>query len=221
MIEINIGATIVSNGREIGRIERVILDRNTFEVTHLVARHGSLIHLRHILVPLAWVVDSTHDRVRTDRSESEFEALPNFETQHYVSLDHLDEEQWEHPRSKIRPTDWINYLVPLVANALGDPYHSPGIVVTNDLMTPAESSIQRGLPVESNDGHRIGEILEVLLTKPDWRLTAVIISRGLVRPHPLRVPADWIAIVQHDRIVLNRSKHQFEDWASQSRESVN
>ncbi|MBK9708744.1 MAG: hypothetical protein IPO77_17585 [Acidobacteria bacterium] len=40
MIEINIGASIESEGREIGRIERVILDRTSFEATHLVIRHG-------------------------------------------------------------------------------------------------------------------------------------------------------------------------------------
>lgn len=215
MIEINIGAEVVCDGHEIGRIERVILDHGSFEVAHLVVRHGGALHPRHILMPVNWVVSSGHDRVTTDHSVSELESLPNFETRHYVGLDHLDEERWEHPRSKIRPTDWINYLVPLVANAFGDPYHTPGVVVTNQLMEATENAIGRGLPVETSDEHKVGAVAEVLLSKPDWRLSAIIITQGLVVSHPVKIPADWISLIQSDRIVLNRSREQFESWAGE------
>lgn len=215
MIEINIGVMVESHGQEVGRIERVILDRNSYEATHLVIRHGSPLHTRHIVMPVSWIAGSGHDRVRIERSESDINGLPNFEMQHYVSLDHLDEEQWEHPRSLIRPTDWINYFVPLVANAFGDPFHTQGVVVTNQLLSATESAIGRGLPVESNDEHKLGEVQEVLLSEPDWRLSGIVIARGFVLTHPLRIPGDWIALIQRDRIVLNRTKQQFEDWAKE------
>ena len=214
MIEINIGALVESHGDEIGTVERIILDHNSFEATHLVIRHGTGLHVRHILMPVNWITTANHDRVVIGRSVAEFAALPNFETQHFVSLDHLDEEQWEHPRSKIRPTDWINYLLPLVANAFGDPFHTPGVVVTNQLMEATENAIGRGLPVETNDGQKVGEVAEVLLSQPDWRLSGLIISRGRIVSHPpVRVPADWVLLIQSDRIVLNRSQEQFEAWA--------
>ena len=215
MIEINIGAMVENGGGEIGRIERIILDHNSFEAAHLVIRHGGGLHPRHILMPVNWVVAANHDRVVIERSVAEFEALPNFETQHFVSLDHLDEEQWEHPRSKIRPTDWINYLLPLVANAFGDPFHTPGVVVTNQLLEATENATGRGLPVETSDEHKVGEVAEVLLSKPDWRLSALIISAGRVTSQPIRIPADWIGIIQSDRIMLNRNREQFESWAQE------
>ena len=218
MIEINIGTVVESHQEEIGLIERVILDHNSFEAAHLVIRRGGSLHPRHILMPVDWIVSASHDRLRIERSVAELEALPNFETQHYVSLDHLDEEQWEHPRSRIRPTDWINYLVPLVANAFGDPYHTPGIVVTNQLMEATENAIVRGLPVESSDETMVGEVAEVLLSKPDWRLSALVITQGVGTAKTLRVPADWIAIIQSDRILLNRNREQFESWAREQEE---
>ena len=35
------GRRVESGGREVGRVERVVLDRGTFEATHLVVRHGA------------------------------------------------------------------------------------------------------------------------------------------------------------------------------------
>lgn len=212
MIEINIGAAVESMGREVGRVEQVILDRESFEATHLVIKHGGPLNARHLLMPLNWVVGAERNRVRIDRSDDQLSALPNFEMQHYVRLDQLDQEHLEHPRSKIRPADWINYFVPFVANAFGEPYRPPGVVVTDQLLSTSESPIKRGLPVESSDGYKVGEIHEMLLSEPDWRLSGIIITRGFVLKHPMRVAADWVARIERERIVLNRSKQQVEDW---------
>ncbi len=215
MIEINIGASVESNGRDVGRIERVVLDRESYEATHLVIRQGGPLNPRHLLMPVGWVTGSEHSKVRIDRSEDEVTALPNFEVQHYVRLDQLDQEHSEHPRSKVKPADWINYFVPLIANAFGDPLHTPGVVVTDQLLSPSENAVRRGLPVESSDGHKLGEVQEVLLNETDWGLSGIIIARGFVLKHPMRVPADWVSMIERERIVLNRSKHQVVEWERQ------
>ncbi|QQS45715.1 MAG: hypothetical protein IPM66_17520 [Acidobacteriota bacterium] len=218
MIEINIGATVESGGRDVGRVERVILDRDNFEATHLVVRHGGALNPVHVLMPLGWIAGSEHDKVLINRAPAELENLPRFEIQHYVRLDELDQEQLEHPRSKIKPSDWINYFVPLVANAFGDPLHTPGIVVTDQMLAPNESAIRRGLPVESSDFHKIGEVHEVTFSEPDWRLSGLIIARGvMVMTYHMKIPADWVARLEKDRILLNRSKEQIEDWEKQQK----
>ena len=215
MMEINIGAVIESRGHEVGRIEQVVLDRESYEATHLVVKHGGALNVRHLLLPLGWVVGSEHDRVRIDRRADEVAALPNFSVQHYARLDQLEQEQLAHPRAKIKPADWINYFVPLMANAFGDPYHPPGVVVTDELLAPSENAIPRGLPVESSDGHKLGEVQEVLLSEPDWRLSGIVMARGFLLKHPMRVPADWVSRIEGKRIVLNRSKQQVADWERQ------
>jgi uncharacterized protein YrrD len=215
MLEINIGAAIENRGQEIGRVERVVLDRNSYEATHLVVKQGGLLNSRHVLMPFDWVTGSEHDRVLIDRGEDEIEELPNFEMQHYLRLDQLEEEHVEHPRSSIKPSDWINYVVPFVANAFGEPYHPPGVVVTDQLLSNSESAVNRGLPVESSDGHKVGEVHEVLLNETDWRLSGIVITRGFILKHPMRVPADWVSSIGRDRIALNRSRQQLEDWERQ------
>jgi len=217
MLEINIGAAIESQGREVGRIEQVVLNRDSYEATHLVVKQGGLLNARHLLMPFDWVVGSEHDRILIDRTDEEISELPNFEMQHYVRLDQLDEEQLEHPRSLIKPSDWINYVVPFVGNAFGDPYHPPGVVVTDQLLSTSETAVNRGLPVESSDGHKVGEVHEVLLSQPELRLSGVVITRGFVLKHPMRVPGDWVAGIERDRITLNRSKQQVEDWERQQK----
>jgi sporulation protein YlmC with PRC-barrel domain len=218
MIEINIGAVIESRGQEVGRIERIVLDRGSYEATHLVIKHGGPLSARQILMPVGWVVRTRHDRVWIEHTAAELTALADFEVQHYARLDELGREELKHPRSKVRPTDWINYFVPLVANAFGDPYHTPGVVVTDPLLEPSESVIRRGLAVESSDGHKLGEVQEVLLSAPDWRLSGVIIERGLVLTHPMRIPGDWITRIGRDRIVLNRTREQVKAWEREQRE---
>jgi sporulation protein YlmC with PRC-barrel domain len=216
--EINIGALLETHGKEIGRVERVILDGVLFEASHLVIKLGGPLAARHVLMPVHWVTKSEHNRIGTNRGEAEVAALPNFETQHYTRLDQLDEEYLEHPRSKIKPSDWINYLVPFVAGSFGEPSSPQGVIVTEQLLSGSERIIKRGLAVESVDGHKIGEVHELLLSDADWRLSGVIIARGLVRRRPMRLPADWVAKIEQERILLNRSKQQIVDWERQQNE---
>lgn len=215
MREINIGAAVLSHGREVGQVEQVVLDCSTFEASHFVIKHGTALQSQLRLMPADWVTNAEHDCIHINRSDAELGALPNFEIQHYTRLDQLDEEQSDHPRSKIRPADWIYYFVPMLTHALGEPYSEPGVRVTEPMLSPSESAIRRGLPVESSDGQKVGEVKEILFSEPDWRLSGVIIGRGFIRTHPMRIAADWIARINAEKIVLNRSKAQVEEWEKQ------
>lgn len=215
MKEINIGAVVLSGNQEVGRVEQVVLDCEAYEASHLVVRRGGALQSQLSLMPIRWVTASEHNRIHIGHSEQELAALPNFELQHYVRLNQLDQEHLEHPRSKIKPADWINYFVPLVAHALGEPYDPPGVRVTDQLLSASESAIRRGLPVESGDGYKVGEVHEALFSEPDWRLSGVVIARGFIRTHPMKVPADWIVKITADKIVLNRTKAQVEEWEKQ------
>ena len=217
MIEIKIGAAVKSEGREVGRVARIVLDRNSYEGTHVVVKYGGPLNGRHVLMPLDWISGSEPDQVRIERTGAQLAELPDFEVEHYARLDELDREEFEHPRSKVKPSNWVNYVVPLVANAFGDPYHTPGVVVTDQMVKPSEGIIRRGCAVESRDGHKVGQVQELLLSEPDWRLTGVIIERGFVLTHPMRIPADWITRIGRDRIVLNRTREQVEAWETEQR----
>ncbi len=217
MKEINIGAVVLSGNQDIGRVEQVVLDCETFEASHLVVRCGGALQSQHRLMPIGWVTGSEHNRVHIEQTEDELTALPNFEVQHYVRLNQLDQEHLEHPRSKIKPADWINYLVPLVAHALGDPYDPPGVRVTEPLLSASESAIHRGLLVESSDGYKVGEVQEVLFSEPDWRLSGVVIARGFILTHPMKVAADWITSITPEKVLLNRTKAQVEEWEKQQK----
>lgn len=212
MKEINIGAAVLSGNQEVGRVEQVVLDCEAYEASHLVVRCGGALQSELRLMPIDWVTSAEHDSIHISKKESSLTELPNFELKHYARLDQWNREHLEHPRLKIKPADWINYFVPLVAHALGEPYNPPGVRVTEQLISSSESAISRGLPVESSDGHKVGEVHEVLFSEPDWRLSGVIIGRGFIRPHPMKIPADWITKITADKVLLNRTKLQVEDW---------
>ncbi|MGH9799930.1 MAG: hypothetical protein ACRD82_06150, partial [Blastocatellia bacterium] len=142
MKEINIGAAVLSGNQELGRVEQVVLDCETYEASQLVVRRGNALQSQLRLMPVGWVTGAEHNRVHISHSEEELAALPNFEVQHFIRLNQLDQEHLEHPRSKIKPSDWINYFVPLVAHALGEPYDPPGVRITDQLLSPNESAIR-------------------------------------------------------------------------------
>jgi hypothetical protein len=45
-----------------------------------------------------------------------------------------------------------------------------------------------------------------------------VITRGGGSTEVRRVPADWIAVIQSDRILLNRSDEQVEAWLREQEE---
>ena len=65
--------------------------------------------------------------------------------------------------------------------------------------------------------HKIGEVHDVIFSEPDWRLSGIIIARGFIRTHPMRIPADWVTKLERNRIVLNRSKAQIVAWEQQQK----
>src|SRR5262249_61295151 len=93
--------------------------------------------------------------------------------------------------------------------------HPPAGAATAHLLPPPKRAVHGAWPDEASDGHRVGEFHEVLLSNPDWRLSGIIITRGFVLNPRMRVPADWVARIGRERITLNRSRQQLEDWERQ------
>ncbi len=68
-------AVFASGGEQVGGIDRVVLDPETHEVTHIAVKKGWLLH-RDQLVPMAMVRSAGGDRVDLEEDAGGFGKLP-------------------------------------------------------------------------------------------------------------------------------------------------
>ena len=73
-------AVFTSDDREVGKIDRVVLDPRTKEVTHVVIRKG-LLSTEDKVVPIDQIAEAGEKQVVL-RQDINFETLPDFEENH-------------------------------------------------------------------------------------------------------------------------------------------
>src|SRR3970282_1173653 len=71
------------DGKNVGRIDRIVLDPQTKDVTHLVVRKGFLL-TEDKVVPVDLIGAATEKGVTLRAEASDLEALPLFAETHYV-----------------------------------------------------------------------------------------------------------------------------------------
>src|SRR5436309_1374760 len=81
------GADVLNaNDEKVGKVDRVVLDPRSKEVTHLVVRKGALFKTDKVL-PVGMVASTDPDRVRLRPDAEALAGLPDFEETHYVAAD--------------------------------------------------------------------------------------------------------------------------------------
>src|SRR5512147_2755224 len=79
------------DGKEVGHIDRVVIDPKANEITHLVVRKGTLIKEDKV-VPVGLVAVGKEDQVSLRLDKDQLEQLPNYEETDYVPLNDEDRE---------------------------------------------------------------------------------------------------------------------------------
>ena len=89
-IEIKEGTSVfTSDGKEVGKINRFVLDPATNEVTHVVVQKGWLLPEDKV-IPMAMIANATEERVVLNGKIDDLDQLPPFEETHYVELTDAD-----------------------------------------------------------------------------------------------------------------------------------
>jgi sporulation protein YlmC with PRC-barrel domain len=95
-----------ADGQELGHVDRVVLDPDTKEVTHIVIRQGFLFTEDKVL-PIDLIDHTSADEIRISKRADELH-LPQFEEMHYLSADELEDYDPEqtHPAEYATPLLW-------------------------------------------------------------------------------------------------------------------
>jgi uncharacterized protein YrrD len=192
-----------SNGEDVGRVDRLVIDPKTKEVTHIVVRQGFLF-TEDKVVPTSLIGSAAEDSVTLRPDAGDLEALPQFEETHYIRL---EEEDWR-PASERYGPDYAPpifwYPPPAGAAALAYPLDGPnGYVARTEQNIPEGTvALKQGAKVISAEGKEVGSVDEVLTDAQASRATDLVISQGMLIREKKRVPVNWISMVGEDEVHL-------------------
>lgn len=195
----------LEDGGDAGRLERVVIDPRTDQVTDIVVRRG-MISPQRKLVPATMIDYGSEDEIHLKSIPGGWDELPPFEETEYRLMDARDALAPEEFSGTTAP---IIYSFPPTVPVSGGIY-PPGPVV--DSVVPAvqpenassyarhtrqnigegQVALKEGAKVVSRDGADLGAV-EQLVTRPETgEVTHFVISRGLFLKEHKLVPYDWV-----------------------------
>jgi uncharacterized protein YrrD len=190
-------------GEEIGKVNRVVLDPFSREVTHIVIQKGVLFREDKV-VNVDGVMLTNEDTITLKPGIGNFEDLPPFEAAHYVGVDAS-----EMVRSKgVTRSDAgfmpAFYYYPPFGVYPGYPSAPlPGAKIEIERNIPESAvPLKEGTEVVSADGEKVGSIERVLFDSGTKKISHFLISSGLIFKEKKRVPMSWVDSVGEDRIKL-------------------
>ena len=180
-LDLKAGANVyTAEGDRVGSIERVVLDPESLDATHLVVEKG-LLFTKDRLVPVDQVGAATSDLI-TLRAGLDMDELEPFEVERYVPIDPANRQN----------RDRFNYraMVAYPPISIGMTSRPTETIVVERTISDELVALEGGADVESFDGKVIGTV-ERVLTAGGTATHLVVDGRGLGRD--LRaVPVSWI-----------------------------
>jgi sporulation protein YlmC with PRC-barrel domain len=212
---------LTSSGDKVGRIDRVVIDPKSNQLTHLVVKKGVLL-TKDKVVPLDQVEKANGDQVVLKEGPADPDEFPDFEETHYVPIDQAA------PYAKrdlggLRPLAWY---YPLPGGAWwrrrmgGYPgYPDPPYTRRTELNIPEDTvPLEEGAKVFSSDDEHVGDVERVYVGEDEQQVSHLLISQGLISKVRRLIPTMWVEHVLTDRVRLSVNKDFVESLPEYSAE---
>jgi len=177
-----LGANVKTvDGREVGKIDRFIVDPYTLAIRAIVVRKG-LILSSAVEIPLVAIQDITDNGVRLRYTADQVRQLPEFVEARYAAP----------PTGFVAPAAYArdSLLWPL-----GVPLLPPAPPRRNETAVRWYSNnaeITEGSDVIARDGTKIGEVHAVVLDPLTQRPASFVVRRGFLFSHEVEFPIDAV-----------------------------
>ncbi len=196
----------LTDGTAVGRVDRVVIDPRTRELSHIVVRKGLLFKVDKV-VPVAWIIDAAEEGVTLRAQPEDMDALPEFEAERYVRVS--DDERLNAARNGATQLFWY----PI---GLGTPAHIPVApaerfhVQTQQNIPAGTVALKEGAKVLTRDDEHVGNVDEVLTDARTDQVIGLVISQGLLFKERRRVPITWVDQITDDHVRLLVGPRQLE-----------
>ncbi|MBZ0284127.1 MAG: PRC-barrel domain-containing protein [Anaerolineae bacterium] len=191
-------SVFTADGRDVGRVDRVVLNPQTKQATHIVVRKGFLF-TEDKIVPVSLISAATKDRVTLRPDAGDLDTLPPFEETHYIPLNEAEARSAEYLAGQAYPLYWY----PPVGGWMGYDFPLPYIEETQQNIPHNTIAVKDGAHVIAADDQRVGTIEQVFTDSATNRVTGFLISRGLIMKEKRFVPIHWVEHVTEDEVYLS------------------
>jgi uncharacterized protein YrrD len=209
-----------ADGNDVGSIDRVVLDPQTNEVTHVVVRKGWLF-TEDKVVPTNLIDIAVADRVQLRSGVQNLDDLPPFEETFYVPPGETTGDAY--PVGYAAPRYWY----PPVGAAWSGYYTgyygypvAPYVAYTEQHIPEGTVALQEGAKVVSADGENVGNVERVFTNNELNRATHMLITEGWLFKEKRLIPVDWIRNVDEDEIRLAVNARTLEQVPEYQREPL-
>ncbi len=200
-------AVVTADGKDVGTVDRVVLDPGSKKVTHLVVRQGFLFTEDKIL-PIDLVAQGDEDRVILRVEGDDLGELPPFEETHYIQAGE-ERVSAPYPTPYVMPVYWYP---PVGTTRWGYPYPDypgytgttlPSYAVEVEQNIPEGTvALAEGARVYSADGEHVGAVERVFFDPDSHKATHFMISEGLLFKERKLVPVAWTRSIGEDEVYL-------------------
>ncbi|HEX2907119.1 MAG TPA: PRC-barrel domain-containing protein [Phototrophicaceae bacterium] len=190
------------DGKDVGKVDRVVIDPPTREVSHLVIQKGFLF-TEDKVVPISLIASATDDRVALRQDAGDLANLPTFEEMHYIPLTNAETEALAYPADYAPGLFWYPPTTGWTGYSLNAPVYYPPRVTEVEKNIPEDTvALQEGARVLSADGKHVGNIERVLTGPVADRVSHFVISQGLILKERKVIPYNWVSKIEEDTVHL-------------------
>jgi len=190
-MQFNQHATVISaDSKEVGHLERVVIDPDTKELTHIVVRKGTFNHTDKV-VPLNMVAAGVPDSIGLRLPAHQVDELSDYEETKYSGAGG-------------------SYTGPTMQGATGymETPNSPmsAAPATKEKIInipPNTVALKEGSPVTTADGKHVGNLEQVLTGPESGQVTHFRVSRGVLHKESRLVEAEWIDRIEEKAVTLS------------------
>ncbi|MBI1276665.1 MAG: DUF2171 domain-containing protein [Anaerolineaceae bacterium] len=205
-MEFKQGTKVTSyDGKDVGSVDRVVLNPNTKEVTHIVVRKGFLF-TEDKIVPINVIATANDQTVTLRQDAGKLDDLPPFEETHYIGLGEEEAESAAYPAGLAEPYYWYAPTAGWMGYPdYGDRYAYPPPYPTETVQNiPANTiALREGAAVVSADGKHVGSVKRIFINSANDHATHFLLSEGLFFKEQKLIPFGWIHDIQEDEVQLN------------------
>lgn len=195
------GANVLTaSGKELGSLERIVLNPDTNVVTDIVIREGTLFNTENRVIPIHLVAETTENQVMLRGEVDELKSFPPFEERRLVEEEDIT-----------RPDVDVNVDVSMPPVIYGVQGTGPILVpVPEEHFTttieqnipPGTVALKEGARVVTADEKHVGNVERVLADPSVNQVTHLLITQGLLIKEQKLVPINWVRTLDEEAIYL-------------------
>lgn len=217
--------------QQVGAVDRVVLDPQTNEISHLVIRQGWLF-TEDKVVPIELVDTATAERVQLRSGIKNLDQLPQFEEVYYIPYDENAEKAEPAPQAPSHAADTdtpadeddkdTTTTYTTVTDAfslygypplgLAWPEHDLGyygyldelytVKVKRHIPT-GTVALKEGANVVDSQGERVGSVKRVFTNEETGQVTHLLIAEGWLFKEERLIPFGWVKTIGDEEVQLH------------------